>query len=65
MRIFENIKTTLIGVFFIFVALYFEWENWVMFAFIGIGILLLFAKDEIPAVIRKITTKFFGNDKNT
>lgn len=60
MNVFENIKTTIIGLFFIAVAFYFEWQNWVMFAFVGIGILLLFAKDEIPSVIRKITTKFFG-----
>lgn len=60
MRVFEHLKTTLIGLFFIAVAFYYEWESWVMFSFIGIGILLLFAKDEIPAVIRKITTKFFG-----
>ena len=61
MNVFENIKTTIIGLFFIVVAFYFEWQNWVMFAFVGIGILLLFAKDEIPTVIRKVTDKFFGN----
>lgn len=61
MKIFENIKTTIVGLFFIAVAFYFEWQNWVMFAFVGIGILLLFAKDELPLVIRKITDKFFNN----
>lgn len=59
MRLFEHFKTTIIGLFFIWVAFFFEWENWVMFAFIGIGVLLLFAKDQIPEVIRKITDKFF------
>jgi len=59
-NIFENIKTTVVGVLFLFVAFYFEWDLWVMFSFIGIGILLLFAKDEIPSVIRKVTDKFFG-----
>lgn len=60
MNVFEHIKTTLIGFAFLFMAFYFDWDNWVMFSFIGIGILLLFAKDQIPGVIRKITTKFFG-----
>lgn len=60
MRVFEHIKTTIIGLLFVFVAFYFEWENWVMFSFIGIGILLLFAKDQIPEVIKKVTDKFFG-----
>lgn len=59
-NIFESIKTTVIGLVFLFIALFYEWDMWVMFSFIGIGILLLFAKDEIPSVIRKITDKFFG-----
>ena len=60
MNIFESIKTTIIGLLFLFISFYFEWSNWVMFSLIGIGILLLFAKDEIPLVIRKVTDKFFG-----
>lgn len=60
MNVFENIKTTITGLFFIAIAFYFEWENWVMFSFVGIGIVLLFAKDEIPLIIRKIIDKYFS-----
>jgi len=58
MRLFEHFKTTIIGLFFIGVAFFYEWENWVMFTFIAIGILLLFAKDQVPEVITKLTDKF-------
>lgn len=60
MNVFKHIFSTLIGLFFICMAFLFEWETWVMFALIGIGILLLFAKDEIPGVIRKAANKFLG-----
>ena len=59
-NVINHIISTLIGLFFIGVAFYFEWETWEMFAFIGIGIILLFAKDELPAVIRKATDKFLS-----
>lgn len=60
MNIIKHLKSTLIGLAFLFCALYFEWENWVMFSFIGIGISLLFAEDKIPLFIDKILNKFFG-----
>ncbi len=58
MNVFEHLKTTVIGLFFIAVAFYFEWEHWVMFTFIGIGILLLFAKDKLPALIQLLIDKY-------
>ena len=56
--VFEHIKTTIIGLLFLVVAFLFEWETWVMFTLIAIGILLLFAKDQIPAVIKGLIDKY-------
>lgn len=58
MNVFEHVKTTIIGLFFIAIAFYFEWENWIMFTFIAIGILLLFAKDKLPLVIQSLIDKY-------
>lgn len=58
MNILENIKTTIIGLLFLFISIFYEWENWVMFTFVAIGILLLFAKDKVPAVIQGLIDKY-------
>lgn len=58
MVVFEHIKTTIIGLFFLIVAFLFDWETWVMFTFVFIGILLLFAKDKIPTVIQGLIDKY-------
>ena len=63
-NIFEHLKTTIVGVAFLIAAFFvrtefLEYEPYVMFAFIGIGIVLLFCKDQLPNFIKIILNSLF------
>lgn len=67
MTLFENIKTTIVGIGFLVTWFLYrdEFTWWFSLILIGIGIVLLFAKDQLPFIIRKtvngVINKYFGN----
>lgn len=58
MNVFKHVKTTILGLLFIVIAFYYEWETFVMFIFIAIGLILLVAEDKIPAVVQGLIDKY-------
>lgn len=59
---FENVKTTVVGLAFLVIWFLYrdEFTWWFSLVLIGLGVILLFAKDQLPYVIRKIINKYFG-----
>lgn len=57
-NIFNEIKSTIVGLILIGSSLYFELETLVRLVLLGLGIVLLFAKDQLPGIIKNVVNKF-------
>jgi phage shock protein PspC (stress-responsive transcriptional regulator) len=59
-NLFTEIKTTVVGLGLIGLAFYFDFDTTMTILLIVIGIVLLFAKDQIPVILKKVMHKFLN-----
>ena len=64
-NVLESVKTTVIGFLLFLIAIwtkndFINMQPYVMLALIVLGIVLLFAKDQIPNIIIKAVNKFLN-----